>query len=357
MNPTGTLILEDGSTFSGFAFGFPASTAGEVVFTTGMTGYPESLTDPSYAGQILTFTYPLIGNYGIPGPSVDEYGVNNHFESQKIHAKAVILSEWCDQHNHWNAYTDFDTWLEQERIPGLSGIDTRAVTVKLREKGVMLGKVVISEDIDFVDPNTENLVSAVSRENPMELGTGKTRIMVIDCGVKNSIVRSLLNRGVRVMIVPWNYDFTCEDYHGVLISNGPGDPVSCQETITTVRKVIEQGAPIFGICLGHQLLALAAGARSFKLPYGHRGQNQPVATAEKRGFITAQNHGFAVDARTLPPEWDQLFYNVNDYTNEGIYHRYHPFFSVQFHPEGRCGPRDTDYLFDTFVKMADAHAR
>ncbi|MBU6997093.1 MAG: glutamine-hydrolyzing carbamoyl-phosphate synthase small subunit [Theionarchaea archaeon] len=357
MNPTGTLILEDGSTFSGSVFGFPASVAGEVVFTTGMTGYSEALTDPSYAGQILTFAYPLIGNYGIPGPSVDEYGVYNHFESRKIHVKAVILSEWCTHHNHWNARTSFESWLQQGRIPGISGIDTRALTVKLREKGVMLGKVVISEDIDFVDPNKENLVKAVSRENPVELGTGETRIVVVDCGVKNSIVRNLLNRNAQVVIVPWNYDFTDKDYDGVLLSNGPGDPATCQETIAIVQKVIEQEIPLFGICLGHQLLALAAGARSFKLPYGHRGQNQPVATAEKRGFITAQNHGFAVDTSTLSPEWGQLFYNVNDYTNEGIYHKHLPFFSVQFHPEGCCGPRDTDYLFDTFVKMADAHAR
>ena len=379
------LILEDGTVYNGFSFGHPESTAGEVVFNTGMAGYPQSLTDPSYSGQILVFTYPLIGNYGVGDFSKDEHGLELNFESSKIQTKALIVSEYCSEHNHWNSDKSLSSWLKDNQIPAIFGIDTRALTIKIREKGVMLGKILIGDkNINLYDPNKENQVAAVSRKEPTVVGSGKHKIIVVDCGIKNNIIRSLLKRDTTLKIVPWNYDFNkhgfggqakCEegktheekegyeDYDGIFISNGPGDPTYCRETVENIKKAMtkEKPTPIFGICMGNQLLALAAGAKTYKLKFGHRSQNQPCVIIEdykthgkiKRGYVTSQNHGFAVDNNTLPDDWEELFYNANDNTNEGIKHKLLPFFSVQFHPEGSCGPKDTNYLFDEFIEMIE----
>jgi carbamoyl-phosphate synthase small subunit len=346
------LILEDGSIYSGYSFGAEKSTAGEVVFNTGMVGYPESMTDPSYKGQILTLTYPLIGNYGIPSNQTDLFGILKFFESDKIQIQGLIVSEQCENYHHWNAVKSLSQWLKEHNIPGIYGIDTRALTKKLREEGTMLGKIVYDEDIDFDDPNKRNLVKEVSIDKPIIYGEGDIKIVVIDCGIKNNILRSFLKRDIQVIRVPWDYDISNKQFHGLFISNGPGDPKMCRETVETVRKTMERNIPIFGICLGNQILALAAGADTYKLKYGHRSQNQPCREiGTKRCYITPQNHGYAVDTKTLPEDWEPWFENANDKTNEGIRHKTKPWFSIQFHPEAKCGPVDTEFLFDRFLEI------
>lgn len=348
----GRLLLKDGSVFEGRVFGFPKAAAGEVVFNTGMVGYPETLTDPSYKGQILALTYPLIGNYGVPANQI----VNNldvAFESDRIQIAGLVVSEESLNYNHWNAAKSLTRWLYEQKVPALSGIDTRALTKRLREKGTMLGKIHIGEeDIEFHDPNKENLISLVSVQEPVVYRGGKTRVVVIDCGCKNSIIQSLVARDVTVIRVPWDYNFLGEGFDGVLISNGPGDPKMCSETIAYVRRAMEKDCPIFGICLGHQILALAAGGNTYKLKFGHRSQNQPcIEIGVRRCYITSQNHGYAVDIQTLPAGWDPWFINANDGTNEGMRHCSRPFMSVQFHPEATPGPVDTNFLFDEFLRM------
>ena len=344
------LVLEDGSAFAGRSFGFPASVSGEVVFNTGMVGYPEALTDPSYKGQILVLTYPLIGNYGV---SADYTGdlLGGRFESDRPQISGLIVAAVSMQHNHWNAAKSLAEWLHKHEVPALAELDTRALTKRLREKGSMLAKILIDDrQVPFQDPNTENLISLVSLEKPLVYAGGKTRVVVIDNGCKNSIIRSLLTRGVTVIRVPWNYDFLNEEFDGVLISNGPGDPKMCGKTIATVRRAMDKGHPVFGVCLGHQILALAAGGNTYKLKFGHRSQNQPCRElGTQRCYITSQNHGYAVDIQTLPGDWEPWFTNANDGTNEGLRHRSRPFRSVQFHPEGAPGPVDTNFLFDEFL--------
>jgi len=346
------LILEDGKVFTGHSFGHENSVSGEVVFNTAMTGYPESLTDPSYKGQILALTYPIIGNYGVPGKMTED-SMYKFFESYALHISGLVISDYTEEYSHWNASKSLGDWLKEFEIPGIYGIDTRELTKVLREEGTMVGKIVVdNKDIDFFDPNKVNLVEQVSISEKKVFGTGKYRILLIDCGVKYNIIRNLLQRDTTVTLVPWNYDISCEEYDGLFISNGPGDPKLCTATITNLSKALENSTPIYGICLGNQLLALAAGADTYKLKYGHRSHNQPVLLkGSDKAFITSQNHGFAIDNATLPHDWEPLFTNLNDDTNEGMKHKTKPFFSTQFHPEASSGPKDTEFLFDQFIDL------
>jgi carbamoyl-phosphate synthase small subunit len=346
------LILEDGSVFEGKSFGYEKSVAGEIVFYTGMTGYPESLTDASYSGQILVSTYPMIGNYGVPGNEQDN-GISRFYESNQVHITGLIISDYSFEFSHWNAEKSLAEWLKEYQVPGLYDIDTRALTKILREKGSLLGKIEFeSQPIEFFDPNLENMVAKVSCKEISIHGNGDHRIVLVDCGVKHNIVRCLIDRNATVIRVPWDYDFTREQYDGIFLTNGPGDPAMCEVTVENIRKILDEDKPLMGICLGNQLLARAAGADTYKLKYGHRSHNQPVILAgTDRCFITPQNHGYAVSPETLSGDWEALFVNANDGTNEGIRHKTKPFFSTQFHPEATSGPVDTEYLFDEFIKM------
>ena len=347
-----SLVLEDGSIFKGYAFGETTSIAGEVVFNTGMVGYPESLTDPSYAGGILVLTYPLMGNYGVPQQG-NGHDLDSPFESSKIQIQGLVVSDHAMQYSHWNAVKSLDDWLRESGIPGLYGIDTRMLTKQLREKGTMLGKILApGEDIPFYDPNAGNLVATVSVDMPVTYSGRSPRVVIVDCGCKTSIVRNVVERGVTVMRVPWNYDLANEEFDGLIISNGPGDPKQCRETVAIVKQVMQRDKPILGICLGNQILALASGADTYKLKYGHRSQNQPCReVGTPRCYITSQNHGYAVRPETLGDEWEPWFINANDGTNEGIRHRSRPLMSIQFHPEAAPGPYDTGYLFDQFLSL------
>ncbi len=323
------------------------------MFNTGMVGYPEALTDPSYHGQILVFTYPLIGNYGVPPVRLDEHGIPEKFESDRVQIQALVVSTCSDHIGHWEAERTLGDWLSEEGIPGIQGIDTRALTLHLRERGTLLGKIVIDGEPEpqWYDPATENVLPRVSRpESQTFADDGTPHIVVVDCGAKNNIIRSLLTRGAHVTVVPWDQDLTALDYDGLLVTNGPGDPEQCRQVVDQLERLIDDPRPIFGICLGCQLLGLAAGGRTFKLPYGHRGQNQPVIDAfTGTTAITSQNHGYVVDAESLPSDWEVWFTNVNDGTLEGLRYRRGPHRGVQFHPEAACGPLDTGYLFDTFL--------
>lgn len=347
------LILENGVEFHGFSFGYQDIAHGEVVFSTAMVGYPESLTDPSYSGQILCVTYPLIGNYGVPA-NIRENGISKYFESDKIHVRALIISDYSFNYSHWSAVKSLDQWLKEEKIPGLFGIDTRELTKILRENGAMLGKIVpegFSADFEVPNPNLENQVDIVSCKEVIKYGHGDKKVVLVDCGVKNNIIRSLLARGVEIIRVPWNYDFNKLEYDGLFISNGPGNPELCSEAVEHIKIALDGDKPVCGICMGNQLLSRAAGAKTFKLKYGHRSHNQPVRmVGTEKCFITSQNHGFAVDDSTLGKDWEPLFVNMNDGTNEGIRHKSKPFFSAQFHPEASSGPTDTAFLFDEFIK-------
>jgi carbamoyl-phosphate synthase small subunit len=351
------LILEDGTRFAGSHFGAPVASAGEVVFNTGMVGYGESMTDPSYTGQILVLTYPLVGNYGIPvnGTAEPATALSPHFESGRIHVKALVVSSLSGGFSHWSAVDSLQAWMLRNGVPGIAGIDTRALTKRLRAKGCMLGRLAVGQqEVGWDDPNQRNLVAEVSvREREVYAGSGRGRVVLVDLGAKHNILRSLLRRGVTVVRVPWDHDWSREEADGVVLSNGPGDPKSCKATVEVIRRGMDRGIPIFGVCLGHQLLCLAAGGDTFKLKFGHRGQNQPcIEVGSRRCHITSQNHGYAVNERSLGPDWQPWFFNANDGTNEGIRHRGGPFASVQFHPEARPGPTDTDHLFDDFLETA-----
>ncbi|MDP3724286.1 MAG: glutamine-hydrolyzing carbamoyl-phosphate synthase small subunit [bacterium] len=346
---TGKLCFEDGTVVDGRPGGFAQSTAGEVVFTTGMVGYPESLTDPSYEGQILIFTYPLIGNYGVPRKS--------SWESNRIHVAGIVVSFANPTPSHWSSNLTFDAWLKLQKIPMLEIPDTRFLTQHIRTHGTRLGKIVIGKkDIPFHDPNTENLVARVSTSRVKRyLVRGATKtVVLIDCGAKANVLRCLLKRQINVVVVPWNTSLamikkSAKKLDGIVISNGPGDPMQAKETIDTIREILEMNIPILGICLGHQLLTLAAGGKTIKLKFGHRSQNQPCTLFEtNRCYITTQNHGYVVD--TIPPGFKPWFTNANDGTNEGIIHAKKPILSVQFHPEANPGPTDTEWVFDLFLE-------
>ncbi|RLC39255.1 MAG: carbamoyl-phosphate synthase (glutamine-hydrolyzing) small subunit [Candidatus Nealsonbacteria bacterium] len=345
------LILEDGSVFQGYVFGSKREVSGEVVFNTGMIGYPESLTDPSYQGQILIFTYPLIGNYGVPGYEKED-DLLKYFESDKIQVQGLIVTDYSENYSHWNAKKSLAQWMKEYNIPGIYGIDTRELTKKIRKKGTMLGKIVYDkEKIEFEDSNQRNLAAEVSVKKPIVYKKGKKKVLVVDCGVKNNIIRAFLKRNITVIRVPWNYNFLEEKADGIILSNGPGDPKKCRETIELVKKVFLKNIPILGICLGSQILGLAAGANTYKLKYGHRSQNQPcMEMGTNRCYITSQNHGYAIDSSTLSQDWREWFYNNNDETNEGIVHISRPFFGVQFHPEASPGSDDTEFIFDMFLR-------
>lgn len=351
------LMLRDGSCFTGVHFGAPRSMAGEVVFNTGMVGYPEAMTDPSYRGQILVLTYPLIGNYGIavngePENLTKDHGISQFFESEKIQVSGLVISSLSREYSHWSALDSLDAWMRRHDIPGLCGVDTRTVTKKLRTHGAMLGKLIVDdEQVDWDDPNVRNLVAEVSVKSPqLYPGRGKGKVILVDFGCKNNILRCLRARGLEVLRVPWNYDWADEPADGVVLSNGPGDPKMCGEALAVIRKALKRDLPFLGICLGHQLLGLAAGGDTYKLKYGHRSQNQPcIEVGTKRCFITSQNHGYAVNEQTLSSEWKPWFFNANDGTNEGMKHRERPIFSTQFHPEASPGPVETGFVFDSFV--------
>jgi len=392
------LILQDGTVCEGESFGAPVDSDGEVVFNTGMVGYPESLTDPSYRGQILVFTYPLIGNYGVPSEELNEYGFSKNFESENIHVRGVVVAQVSEEYSHHAAVESFPAWLRKHGIPGITGVDTRALTKKLREHGVMLGRIVsdaavchpepVEGDTPIEDPNLRNLVAEVSCKEVMTYepaGSPSPTILAYDCGMKRNILRNFLRRGIRVICVPWDFDLDSyhEKFDGVFISNGPGNPKKCEATIRQIQKAIERNIPTFGVCLGNQLMALAIGGDTFKMKYGHRGMNQPCIeqcpidtppsrviqsdfaqqnriegrdggasgdTYGSRCIITSQNHGYAIDEKALPADWRVWFRNANDGTVEGIRHESGRFFAVQFHPEASPGPEDANYLFDEFLQ-------
>lgn len=377
-----TLILDDGTCFSGQSFGYEKPVAGEVVFNTAMTGYPESLTDPSYAGQLMTLTYPLVGNYGVPPFTIEGNGLATFMESEKIHAEAIIVSDYSENYSHWNAVESLADWLKREHVPGITGIDTRELTKVLREHGVMMGRIVFDDAMDNGEWKMDNygevnyvdrvsckdiIVYAAGESKTFPVSTPKEelnsqlsifhsqlkKVVLVDCGVKTNILRCLLRRGVEVVRVPWDYDFNQLQFDGLFISNGPGDPDTCDAAVQNIRRAMaNEKLPIFGICMGNQLLSKAGGARIYKLKYGHRSHNQPVRmVGTERCFITSQNHGYAVDNNTLGADWEPLFINMNDGSNEGIRHKRNPWFSAQFHPEAASGPTDTEFLFDEFVNL------
>ncbi len=351
-----TLVLQDGTKFHGKSFGYDAPVAGEVVFNTAMMGYPESLTDPSYAGQLVTLTFPLVGNYGVPPFTFTADGLPTFMESDHIHASAVIVSDYSEQYSHWNAHESLADWLKREHVPGITGIDTRELTKVLREHGVMMGQIIFDDEPNNIPQAQYEGVNFVDRVSCKDIikyneGAGK-RVVLVDCGVKANIIRNLIERGLEVVRVPWNYDYTGMEFDGLFLGNGPGDPDLCQEAVDILRQQMNKSRkPICGICMGNQLMAKAGGANIYKLKYGHRSHNQPVRmVGTDKCYVTSQNHGYAVDASTLDKDWSELFVNMNDGSNEGMRHNTNPWFTSQFHPEACSGPVDTLFMFDLFVE-------
>lgn len=367
-----TLTIRDGPVFQGKAFGANSNISGEAVFTTSLVGYPESMTDPSYRGQILVFTQPLIGNYGVPSSERDEYDLLKYFESPHIQCAGVVVADVAEKYSHWTAVESLGEWCAREGVPAISGVDTRAIVTYLREQGSSLARISIGDEYDadedegYIDPGQINLVKRVSTKAPFVVANPNAtfHVALIDCGVKENILRSLVSRGASVTVFPYNYPIhkVADNFDGVFISNGPGDPTHCQETVYNLARLMETSSvPIMGICLGHQLLALAVGARTIKLKYGNRAHNIPALDLTTgQCHITSQNHGYAVDSSTLPSDFKEYFVNLNDGSNEGMMHKTRPIFSTQFHPEAKGGPMDSAYLFDKYlqnVKMFKDNAK
>ena len=361
------LILDDGTVMHGSAFGATRPVAGEVVFNTGMSGYVETLTDPSYRGQILVLTYPLIGNYGVPAPrAIDR--LDAPYESNRIQVQALIVQNYVDRFSHRRAARSLGQWLQSEGVPAIAGIDTRALTRRLRERGTMKGWLLPAdlalEEGKRVADSVEmqrDVFRLVAPASAVRYGGAGPTILLVDAGAKDHMARSLLARGAGVLRVPWHARLAdyADEVDGIVIGNGPGDPADLGELVGQVRDLLQSFAgPIFGICLGNQILALAAGGSTYKLPFGHRGVNQPVHDlVTRRCYVTSQNHGYAVDDNSLPDGWEPWFVNINDDTNEGIRSRSRPFFGVQFHPEAKPGPEDTRFLFDDFLRLATPRSR
>ncbi|XP_051642695.1 carbamoyl-phosphate synthase [ammonia], mitochondrial isoform X1 [Manacus candei] len=354
---TANLVLEDGTKMKGYSFGYPSSTAGEVVFNTGLSGYTEALTDPSYKGQILTLANPIVGNVGVPDTAtLDEMGLRRFLESDGIKVSGLLVLDYSKEYSHWQAARSLGEWLQEEQVPALYGIDTRMLSKLIRDKGTVLGKIEFEgQPVEFADPNKQNLIAEVSTKEVKVYGRGNPiKVVAVDCGLKHNIIRLLVKRGAEVHLVPWDHDFTSMDYDGLIISGGPGDPMKAQEVIQNVRKVLESDRPepLFGISMGHLITGIAAGATSYKMQMANRGQNQPVLNAVNgQAVITAQNHGYAIDSSTLSSGWKPLFVNANDQTTEGIMHETRPIFTAQFYPDANPGPRDTEFLFDSFISL------
>ncbi|GAM90372.1 hypothetical protein ANO11243_084150 [Dothideomycetidae sp. 11243] len=364
-----TFTIRDGPIFHGKSFGAKSNISGEAVFTTSLVGYPESMTDPSYRGQILVFTQPLIGNYGVPSSVRDEFGLLKYFESPNIQAAGIVVADVALQYSHWTAVESLSEWCAREGVPAISGVDTREIVTYLREQGSSLGKIVIGEEYDadedeaFEDPASINLVKKVSTKAPFHVPSpnGDMHVALIDCGVKENIIRSLVSRGASVTCLPYDYPVhkIANHFDGVFISNGPGDPTHCQSTCHNLRKLMDNSQiPIMGICLGHQLLAIAVGARTTKMKYGNRAHNIPALDLSTgKCHITSQNHGYAVDMNSVPADFKEYFVNLNDGSNEGMIHKHRPIFSTQFHPEAKGGPLDSSYLFDAYLKEVQQYKK
>lgn len=366
-----TLTIRDGPVFHGKSFGANTNISGEAVFTTSLVGYPESMTDPSYRGQIIVFTQPLIGNYGVPSATArDQFSLLKYFESPHIQCIGIVVADVALRYSHWTAVESLADWCQREGVAAISGVDTRALVSFLRERGSSLARITVGEEYDadqdeaFLDPSTVNLVHKVSTKAPFHVSAGAgahSHVAVIDCGVKENILRSLVSRGADVTVFPYNYPIHTIAHHfdGIFISNGPGDPTHCSATVESLKLTMDSfDGPIFGICLGHQLLALAAGAKTVKLKYGNRAHNIPALDLRSgRCHITSQNHGYAVDASTLPSDWHPYFVNLNDQSNEGMIHATRPIFSTQFHPEAKGGPLDSAFLFDKYITEIKAYTQ
>jgi len=358
-----TLALSDGEQYEGELIGAPLNASGELVFTTGMVGYSEAITDPSYFGQILIFSYPLIGNYGIPDlPKGLKLPIPRGFESDRVNTAAVIVTVDSEETFHWNSFQSLDRWLTEQKVPGIVGLDTRHLVHQVRSGQNLLGKVTpekpegdrwlgdtLPKTTGFFDPGDHDILPEVSVKKREIIGKGSKRIGLVDCGVKWNIIRQLVEQDCEVELLPWDTDLSKVDCDGWLISNGPGDPMRTGKLQEQIAGLLKEDRPILGICLGHQLVALAAGAKTKRMLYGHRSHNQPVRqVGTRRGYITSQNHGYVVLDDSIPKDWEPWFVNANDRTIEGIRHKTKPFRTVQFHPEAAGGPRDTGWILEQF---------